>query len=125
MEEGIDNKDKIKKIVPWIDPEERGTTHFLDGTDLVAEVTGCTEQVADLSIAPRIRHMKQHVSVPLSRTEVSEDLGRYARDPAYPFKRNRLMLVVDENPPAVIYSCRCLLCDEVGRRWPGRISHPF
>lgn len=30
MEEGIDNKDKIKKIVPWIDPEKRVTAHFLD-----------------------------------------------------------------------------------------------
>jgi len=48
----MDNKDKIKKIVPWIDPEERVTAHFLDETDLVAEVTGCTEQVADLSFAP-------------------------------------------------------------------------
>ena len=86
MGEGIDNKGKIKKIGPWIDPEERVTAHFLDETDLVAEVTGCTEQVADLSIAPRLPHMKQHVSVPLSPTEVSEDLGRYARDPACPFK---------------------------------------
>lgn len=68
--------------------------------------------------------MKQDVSVPLSRNEVSEDLGRYARDPAYPFKRNRLMLGVDENRPAVIYFCGCLLCDEVGRRWPGTISYP-
>ncbi|MDH4369746.1 MAG: hypothetical protein OEV99_07840 [Nitrospira sp.] len=112
----MDNKDKIKKIVPWIDPEERVTAHFLDETDLVAEVTGCTEQVADLSFAPCLPQMKQYVSVPLSRTEVSEDLGRYARDPACPFKRNRLMLVVDENRPAVIYSWRCPLCDEVGDR---------
>ena len=116
MGEGIDNKGKIKKIGPWIDPEERVTAHFLDETDLVAEVTGCTEQVADLSIAPRLPHMKQHVSVPLSPTEVSEDLGRYARDPACPFKRNRLMLVVDENRPAVIYSWGCPLCDEIGDR---------
>jgi hypothetical protein len=104
MEEGMDSKDKIKKIVPWIDPEERVTAHFLDERDLVAEVTDCTEQVADLSIAPRVPHMKQRVSVPLSCTEVSEDLGRYTRDPARPFKRNRLMLVVDENRPAVISS---------------------
>lgn len=93
----MDNKDKINKCVPWIDPEERVTAHFLDETSLVAEVTGCTEQVADLSFAPRVPHMKQHVSVPLSRTEVSEDLGRYTRDPARSFKRNRLMWVVDEN----------------------------
>ena len=112
----MDNKDKINKCVPWIDPEERVTAHFLDETSLVAEVTGCTEQVADLSFAPRVPHMKQHVSVPLSRTEVSEDLGRYTRDPARPFKRNRLMWVVDENRPAVIYSWGCPLCDEVGDR---------
>ena len=96
-------KEKIEKIVPWIDPEERVTVHFLDDQDLIAEVTGCTEQLVDLAIETRVSHMRQHISVPLSRTEVSEDLGHYTRDPERPFNRRRLMLVVDEKRPAVIY----------------------
>ncbi len=99
----MSNKDKIKKIIPWIDPEERVTVHFLDEKDLVAEVTGCNERLIDLSIETRVPHMRQHVSVPLSRTEISEDLGHYTRDPERPFKRRRLMLVVEEKRPAAVY----------------------
>jgi hypothetical protein len=78
------NHEKRKKIIPWIDPAERVTVHFLDVKDLVAEV-------------------RQHVSIPLSQTEVSEDLGHYTRDPERPLKRHRLMLVVNETRPAIIY----------------------
>jgi hypothetical protein len=96
------NHEKRKKIIPWIDPAERVTVHFLDVKDLVAEVTGSTEQVVDLSIETRVPHMRQHVSIPLSQTEVSEDLGHYTRDPERPLKRHRLMLVVNEKRPAII-----------------------
>jgi len=47
--------------------------------------------------------MKQRISVPLSLTEVSEDLGHYTRDPEQPLKRRRLMLVVNQNRPPVVY----------------------
>ena len=97
------NEEKRKDIIPWIDPEERVTVHFLDEKDLVAEVTGCSDELVDLSIQTHVPHMKQRISVPLSCTEVSEDLGHYTRDPERPFKRRRLMLIVNENRPAVIY----------------------
>lgn len=97
------NHEKQQKITPWIDPEERVTVHFLDQKDLVAEVTGCTSELVDLSIQTHVPHMKQRISVPLSRTEVSEDLGHYTRDPERPLKRRRLMLIVDEKRPAIVY----------------------
>lgn len=97
------NEEKRKMIVPWIDPEERVTVHFNDERDLTAEITGTTDQLIDLSIDTKVPHMRQQISVPLSRTEVSEDLGHYTRDPDRPLKRRRLMLVVNEKRPAVIY----------------------
>ncbi|MDH4096759.1 MAG: hypothetical protein OEW25_05245 [Nitrospira sp.] len=97
------NLEKRKKIIPWIDPEERVTVHFLDVRDLTAEVTGSSDELVDLAIETPVPHMRQRISIPLSLTEVSEDLGHYTRDPERPFKRRRLMLVVNENRPAVIY----------------------
>ena len=97
------NLEKRKKIIPWIDPEERVTVHFLDEANLTAEITGSSDELVDLSIQTHVPHIKQRISVPLSLTEVSEDLGHYTRDPERPFKRRRLMLVVNENRPAVIY----------------------
>ena len=97
------NEEKRKKILPWIDPQERVTLHFLDEKDLVAEVTGCSDEMVDLSIQTHVPHMKQRISVPLRCSEVSEDLGHYTRDPERPLKRRRLMLVVDEKRPAIIY----------------------
>lgn len=97
------NDEKRKLIIPWIDPAERITVHFLDERDLVAEVTGTSDQLVDLSIETKVPHMRQQVSVPLSHTEVSEDLGHYTRDPDRPLKHRRLMLVVNEKRPAVIY----------------------
>lgn len=96
------NEEKIKKIVEWIDPEERVTVHFLDVQDLTAEVTGCSNELVDLSIETNVPHKRQRISVPLSRTEVSEDLGHYTRDPERPLKRRRLMLVVHEKRPPII-----------------------
>ena len=97
------NEEKRKLIDPWIDPAERVTVHFLDARNLIAEVTGTNDQLVDLSIETNVPHMRQTVSVPLSHTEVSEDLGHYTRDPDHPLKRRRLMLVVDQNRPVVIY----------------------
>ena len=97
------NAEKVEKIRPWIDPEERVTVNFLDENDLNAEVTGCSDVMVDLSIDTRVPHMRQHVSVPLSRTEVSEDLSHYTRDPERPLRHRRLMLVVNDKRPAVVY----------------------
>jgi hypothetical protein len=96
------SEEKIKTIAQWINPDERVTVHFLDATDLTAEVTGCSRELVDLSIETNIPHKRQRISVPLSRTEVSEDLGRYTRDPERPLKRRRLMLVVNEMRPPIM-----------------------
>jgi hypothetical protein len=97
------NEEKQKCIRPWIDPEERVTVHFLDAPDLNTEVTGCTNQLVDLSIETHVSHMKQHISVPLSQVEVSDDFSHYTRDPERPLQRHRLMLVINENRPPIIY----------------------
>jgi len=97
------NEEKEKSIRQWIDPEERVTVHFLDAPDLNAEVTGCTDQLVGLSIETHVPHMKQHISVPLSQIQVSEDPSHYTRDPERPLQRQRLMLVIDEKRPPVIY----------------------
>jgi hypothetical protein len=47
--------------------------------------------------------MKQHISVPLSQVEVSEDFSHYTRNPARPLQRHRLMLVINEKRPPIIY----------------------
>lgn len=78
--------------------------HFLDAPDLNAEVTGCNDASVMLSIETRVSHMNQHISVPLSRVEVSEDSSHYTRDPDHPLQRSRLMLVIDEKRPPVIIS---------------------
>jgi hypothetical protein len=100
---GVTNHEKRKKIIPWINPEERVTVHFLDEKDLSAEVTGTTEELVDLSIETKALHIKQRISVPLRLTDVSEDLGHYTRDPERPLIHRRLMLTVDEKRPPVIY----------------------
>ena len=97
------NEEKAAKIRPWIDPEERVTVHFLNEDNLSAEVKSCNDVMVDLSIETRVPHMRQLVSVPLSHTEVSEDLSHYTRDPERPLEHRRLMLVVNENRPAVVY----------------------
>jgi len=42
------NEDKLKRIVRWIDSEERVTVHFLDQQDLNAEGMGCNTEFVDL-----------------------------------------------------------------------------
>ncbi len=97
------NEEKQKCIQPWIDPEERVTVHFLDAPDLNTQVTKCTELLVDLSIETHVSHMKQHISVPLSQVEVSEDFSHYTRNPTRPLQRHRLMLVINEKRPPIIY----------------------
>ena len=97
------NEEKHKCIRQWLDPEERITVNFLDVRDLNAEVTGCTDQLVDLSIETHMSHMKQRISVPLSQVEVSEDFSHYTRDPERPLQLSRLMLVIDEKRPPIIY----------------------
>ena len=97
------SKEKVKKTAPWIDPEERVTVQFLDERNLSAEVTGCNYELVDLSIETHVPHMRQRISVPLSRTEVSEDLSHYSRDPERPLKHRRLMLVVNDKRSPIIY----------------------
>ena len=97
------NDEKEKVIRPWIDPEERVTVHFLDAPDLNAEVTGCSDELVDLSIQTHVPHIKQHISIPLSQVTVSEDFSHYTRDPDRPLQHRRLMLVIEEKRPAIIY----------------------
>lgn len=97
------NHEKRKQIIPWIDPEERVTVHFLDEKDLNAEVMGTTEELVDLAIENDVPHIKQRISVPLRHTELSEDLGHYTRDPERPLKHRRLMLIVNEKRSPIIY----------------------
>lgn len=97
------NEEKGKNIAPWIDPQKRITVHFRDERGLNAEVTGCNAKLVDLSIETRVLHMKQTISVSLSHTEVSEALSHYSRDPERPLKHRRLMLLVDDRRPPIIY----------------------
>ena len=97
------NQKKQQYIRPWIDPEERVTVHFLDAPNLNAEVTACTDRLVDLSIETHVSYMKQHISIPLSQVEVSEDFSHYTRDPERPLQRHRLMLVINEKRPSIVY----------------------
>jgi hypothetical protein len=97
------NEEKVEKIRQWIDPEERITVHFRDEQDLNATVTDCNAKLVDLSIETHVLHVTQRISVPLSRTEVSEDLSHYTRNPDRPLKHRRLMLVIDGKRPPIIY----------------------
>ncbi|PJA79807.1 MAG: hypothetical protein CO149_01625 [Nitrospirae bacterium CG_4_9_14_3_um_filter_51_5] len=97
------NEEKHQCIRQWINPEERVTVHFLDAPDLNAEITGCTDHLVDLSIETHVSHMKQHLSIPLSQVEMSEDFSHYTRDPERPLQPSRLMLVINEKRPSIIY----------------------
>jgi hypothetical protein len=98
----MDNTEKAAVIVHWVNPEERVTVQF-DDQRVNAEVTGCTDQLVDLSVETNVPHMRQRLSVPLSHVEVSEDHSHYTRDPERPLKQKRLMLVVKGNRPAIVY----------------------
>jgi hypothetical protein len=97
------NEDKQTRIRQWINPEERVTVCFLDAPDLNTTVTGCTDQSVDLSIETHVVHMRQNISVPLRQVEVTEDSSHYTRDPERPLQQQRLMLVINEKRPPIIY----------------------
>ena len=99
----VSNQEKATIIRRWIDPEERVTVQFDDQRDLNAEVTGCNEQLVDLSLETTVPHMRQQLAVPLHDVELSEDFSHYTRDPERPLKRKRLLLVVNGKRPAVVY----------------------
>jgi hypothetical protein len=97
------NDEKLQAIRPWIDPEERVTVNFLDEQGLNGEVTGCSDEIVDLSIETRVPHVKQHISIPLRRAEVSEDPSHYTRNPDRPLQHSRLMLLINDKRPPIIY----------------------
>ena len=97
------SEEKEQRIRQWIDPAERITVHFLDAPDLNASVTNCSTRLVDLSIETPMPYMTQNISVPLSQVEVSEDRSHYTRDPERPLQRQRLMLVIDDKRPPIIY----------------------
>jgi len=102
MEPGLSNKEKAATIRKWINPEERVTVHFDDQRNLNAEVTGCTDQLVFLSLETTVPHMRQQISVPLSNVELGKDFFHYTRDPGRPLARERLMLIIRGNRPAVV-----------------------
>jgi len=97
------NEEKLQAIRPWIDPEERVTVNFLDEQGLNGEVTGCSDELVDLSLETRVPHLKQHISVPLRSAEVSEDPSHYTRNPDRPLQLRRLMLLINDKRPPIIY----------------------
>ena len=97
------NEEKVEAIRPWIDPEERVTVDFLDQQGLNAEVTDCNDELVDLSLETPIPHIKQHISIPLRSTEVSEDPSHYTRNPDWPLKHSRLMLLISDKRPPMVY----------------------
>ena len=97
------NDEKLQAILPWLDPEERVTVNFLDEQDLNGEVTGCSDEIVDLSLETHVPHIKQHISVPLRCAEVSEDPSHYTRNPDRPLQLRRLMLLINDKRPPIIY----------------------
>lgn len=97
------NEEKIEAIRPWIDPEERVTVDFLDQQGLNAEVTDCNDELVDLSLETPAPHIKQHVSTPLRSAEVLEDPSHYTRNPDRPLKHRRLMLLIHDKRPPIVY----------------------
>jgi hypothetical protein len=57
----------------------------------------------DLSLETRVPHVKQHIPVPLRLVEVSEDLSHYTRNPDRPLQLRRLMLLINDKRPPIIY----------------------
>jgi hypothetical protein len=99
----MSNLEKAEVIRQWVNPEERISVQFDDARDLSAEVTGCTDQLVALALDTDVPHMRQQLSIPLSKVEVGEDPSHYTRDPDLPLRRERLLLLVKGNRPAVIY----------------------
>ena len=95
--------EKIARITPWINPEERITVQFDDQYDINTIVTGCTERLVDVELETNVPHLRQELSIPLSDLEVSEDPTHYTRDPDKPLQFKRLLLIVKGKRPAIVY----------------------
>jgi hypothetical protein len=102
-ETGMTNDVKEKIIRSWVNPEKRITVDFLDAADLNARVTKCTRQLVLLSIETHVPHLSQHILAPLSQVEVLEDLSHYTQDPERHLQRKRLMLIINEKRPPIMY----------------------
>ncbi len=95
--------DKVALITPWINPEERITVQFDDQRDINTVVASCNEQLVDLELETPVPHMRQKLSIPLSKLDTSEDPTHYTRDPNQPLKFKRLLLIVKGKRPAIVY----------------------
>ena len=98
----MENAEKARIIRPWIDPDERVTVDFENERDLNAEVTGCTTELVDLALETNFPYLRQTISVPLGKVEVTEDRSKYNRDPEKPVQRSRLRLVIEGKRPEVV-----------------------
>lgn len=99
----MSNIEKAEVIRQWVNPEERVSVQFDDARDLNAEVTGCTDQLVALALETDVPHMRQQLSIPLSKVEVAADPSHYTRDPDRPLQRERLLLLVKGSRPAMVY----------------------
>ncbi|MDF0643732.1 MAG: hypothetical protein P0111_06845 [Nitrospira sp.] len=99
----MSNLEKAEVIRRWVNPEERITVQFDDARDLNAEVTDCTDQLVVLALDTDVPHMRQQLSIPLSKVEVGADPSHYTRDPDQPLRLERLLLLVKGNRPPVVY----------------------
>ena len=95
--------DKLALITPWINPEERITVQFDDQRDINSEVIACTERLVDVALETTVPHLRQKLSIPLSEVEVSEDPTHYTRDPDKPLQFKRLLLIIKDKRPAIVY----------------------
>ena len=99
----MSHTEKVARITPWINPEERITVQFANQGDINTIVADCTEWVVDLELETTIPHLRQKLTIPLSEIEVSEDPTHYTRDPDKPLQMKRLMLIVKGKRPAIVY----------------------
>ena len=97
------NEVKEKIIRQWVNPEVAITVDFLDAADLKAQVTKCTRQLVLLSIETHVPHLSQHILAPLSQVEVLEDLSHSTQGPKQYLQRKRLMLIINEKRPPIMY----------------------
>jgi hypothetical protein len=98
----VENREKARKIRPWIDPDERITVDFEDEKDLNAVVTGCSTETVGLALETSLPHLRQDITIPLSEVEIGEDRARYTRDPAKPLQYGRLKLTMRLKRPQVV-----------------------
>jgi len=98
----VENKERARRIRPWIDPEERITVDFEDEKDLNAIVIGCSDETVGLALETSFPHLRQEITIPLSEVEIGEDRTRYTRDPEKPLQYGRLKLIIRRKRPPVV-----------------------